>query len=184
MRRVLPFLLLLPALIAMTAAVTGQEKTIGKGKPGVKATPDDYKRLAALRTYTGHVSVGPKSVSFKIDDSAYMAELKIATAMPNIAAQKAAVARVDQKYAASKWALGKEFELEFADKIALRRKNQPFEYDAKGNPKVSNVAAGAGGLPGYPAKIEDFSSESVSTVTFGAMKNGKPTATMIYVDNK
>lgn len=182
MKRLIPFLFLLPGLMLLSDEVVGQEK---KGaKPGVKATPDDYRRLAALRSYTGKVSVGPKSVTFKIDDSAYMAELKIAAAVQPIAAQKFAVARVDQKYAGSKWALGKEFELDYAEKFALRRKNVPFEYDEKGFPKVNKIVAGSGGLPGYPAKLEDFSGDAISTVTFGALKEGKPTVVMVYVDNK
>ncbi|MEI7684305.1 MAG: hypothetical protein WCL32_04710 [Planctomycetota bacterium] len=180
MKRFIPFLVLAAALMALSGGVIGQEK---KGRPGTKATPEDYRRLAALRTYTGKVSVGPKSVTIKFDDSAYMADLKAATALP-IAQQKIAMAKVEQKYLPSKWALGKEFELDLSDKCALRRKNLPFEYDEKGFPKVSKVGPGSGGLPGYPAKMEDFGADAITTVTFGAMKDGKPTVAMIYVDNK
>jgi hypothetical protein len=155
-----------------------------------KAGPDDYKKLAKLGSYTGKLAgVGAKSVTFRIDDTDYQARLKWAQGLP-AAQQKQALSQVETQYAQVKWALGKEFEIEFADKIALRKLHLPFEYDDKGNPKKYTAAdlaklKGTGGHPGYVAKPEDFTPGALATATFSrATKEGRPTVAVLIVDNK
>jgi hypothetical protein len=50
-----------------------------------------------------------------------------------------------------------DFELPLVDKAAIRRLSLGVEYDDKGNMKEPNLAKGAGGLPGFAAKLEDLS---------------------------
>jgi hypothetical protein len=50
-----------------------------------------------------------------------------------------------------------DFELPLLEKATIRRLTLGVEYDDKGNLKEPNVAAkGAGGLPGFPATIDDL----------------------------
>lgn len=174
------FSAMIPLTLVLATAATGQDK---KDKAGEPPTDADYRRLATMKKYTGQVSVGPKSVRFRIDNSAYVAELRQAAALPTLVAQKQAIYKVEQKYAPLKWALGKEFELPYHEKVSLRKKNIPFEYDEKGFPKTNKLVPNVGG-PGYPAKLDDFSSDAVTIVTFGPLLDGKPTALMLYVENK
>jgi hypothetical protein len=187
MSRLVAIALCLPLPIILSGATLGQEAA----KPVKKASVDDHKKLAKLGSYTGKLAgIGPKSVTFHFDDTEYLKKLKVAQALPNAAQQKAAVNQVEAQFANVKWALGKDFEFEFADRVALRKQNLPFEYDDKGNPKkyTSGEMAklkGIGGLPGYVAKHEDFTPGAMTTATFGrSFKDGKPTVSMLMVDNK
>jgi len=186
LRLIAAVLLLLPPTLLSVGAL-GQEEP----EPIKKATPDDYKKFARLASYTGKLSgVGPKSVTFRIDDTDYLAKRKLAQALPNAVQQKAALNLIEAQFANMKWALGKEFEFEFAAKVTLRKQNLAFEYDDKGNPKKYTAAEmaklkGPGNLPGYVAKIEDFAPGAVATAIFGrTTKDGKPTVTNLTVDNK
>jgi hypothetical protein len=185
-RLVAAALLMLPLTHLSVGAIAQDEAERIK-----KASPDDYKKFAKLGTYTGKISgVGAKSVTFRIDDTEYQAKRKLAQALPNAAQQKAAINLLEAQFANVKWALGKEFELEFAAKVVLRKLNLPFEYDDKGNPKKYTPAEmaklkGPGNLPGYVAKIEDFTPGASATAIFGrATKDGKPTVATLTVDNK
>jgi len=186
MTRLVAIALFLPLPVILAGATSGQEHL----KPAKKASVDDHKKLARLGPYTGKLAgIGPKSVTFHFDDSEYLKKLKVAQALPN-AQQKAAIVQVEAQFANVKWALGKDFEFEFADRVALRKHNLAVEYDDKGNPKkyTSGEMAklkGIGGLPGYVAKQEDFTPGAMTTATFGrSFKDGKPTVAMLMVDNK
>lgn len=178
MKRLLSIALLLPSLIVLSSMVAGQEEK--DERPSKKAEPADYKKLATIRpaSFHGKVSVTAKTVAFRIDDADYRKQLKKAASLPNPVQQKAAMAAVERQFASLKWALGKDFELELSDKVVMRKTKYEFEYDEKGNPKP--VPPAIGGT--YPAKVEDFG-DWPTTVTFGAMKNGKPTAVRLVVDN-
>ena len=172
------------SLAAGIAAAQDEEK------PSKKASPKDYQNIARLGSYTGTLSgVGPKTVSFRIDDKEYQAKLKWAKERPNPAAQRVEIAKVEAAYAHVKTLLGKEFEFEFAEKVDLRKLNLPFEYDDKGNPKVYSATEkaklkGNASLPGYVARPEDFTPGAMAVATFGKVVNGKPTVSRLVVDNK
>jgi hypothetical protein len=188
MKRLVAFALLIPLAAVVSGAVSGQEEE--KQKRIKKGSPEDYKKLAKLGSYTGKLSgVGARSVTFRVDDSEYQAKLQWAQGLPSAAQKKVEISKLEAKYAGVKWALGKEFELPFAEKFALRKLNLPFEYDDKGNPKKYSAADLAklkgGNLPGYIAKVEDFAPGAMATATFGpATKEGKPTVRILLVDNK
>lgn len=180
MNRLLSIAVLVASVTLVSrSALVGQDDP-KDDRPAKVATPEDYKRLAALSppTYRGKVSVTPKGVAFRIDDSEYRRQLKYAATQGKPAEQKAAIAAVERQFASVKWALGKEFLLELSEKVVLRKTRFEFEYDDKGNPK--KMPAAEGGT--YPAKIEDFG-DYPTTVTFGKMKDGKPTAARLVVDN-
>jgi hypothetical protein len=187
MKTLWAFVCVLPLVAALSISAQDEEKE----QRIRKFSPEDYKKLAKLTSYTGKVTgVGAKTVTFRVDDSDYQNKLKWAQGLPSAAQQKTELSKIEAQYAAVKFALGKEFELEFAPKASLRKVRVPFEYDDKGNPKKYSAAdlaklKGAGNLPGYIAKAEDFTPGSMATATFGPRsKDGKPTVTMLIVDNK
>ncbi len=184
MKKVFVFAVHLFVVAAIGGVVLAQDEE----KPSKKATSKDYEKFAKLGpTYTGKLSgVGPKSVSFRIDDSQYQEKVKWAAKQPN---PTVANKKVEADFANVKWALGKDFEFEFSEKVELRKLKLPFEYDDKGFPKKYTPAEqaklkGNPSLPGYVAKSEDFTPGKTATATFGKLVNGRPTVTLLIVDDR
>jgi hypothetical protein len=176
--------ILFGSLLLIASTGVGQEKTKDKSSDADaspnKATPADYRKLASIGSYTGKVSMGGKTVSFKIDDADYRKALKNAAKAKTPAEQKAATAQVERQFAALKWALGKEFVLDLEPKATLRKLHAPtVEFDSKGFPKTTKLTG-----PPYPATPEDFGGDYMTKIEFGALKNGKPTVRSALVDNK
>ncbi len=186
MRNLLVVALNLSVLGLVVGLAVGQDE----GKPSKKASPKDYENIARKGSYTGKLSgVGPKTVSFRVDDADYQAKLKWARERPTPAAQKVEIAKVEAAFASVKAVLGREFEFEFAEKVELRKADLPFEFGDNGRPKTYTAAQltklkGNPGLPGFVAQTEDFTPGATAVATFGKVVNGKPTVVRLILDNR
>lgn len=173
--------------IVMFSAVLIVADLIGQDGPTTrKASDADYKKLFSASKFDGKVGgIGPKSISVYVDDTNYQMMLKKANYLPE-PKKSLVLKQLQTQYMASN--LGKEFEFEFSDKVALRKTNIVFEYDERGNPKKYTPAElaklkGEGNKPGYMAKPDEIPVGAPVTVYLRPGKNNRPIATMVVVNN-
>jgi hypothetical protein len=177
MKRLVPI-----ALVCFTAQLLGQ----GTSAPAArKATDDDYKKLLSTSKFDGLVTgVGGKSISVKVNDTLYQKLLQQYNGWPE-PKKTIALKQLNAELQASN--IGKEFEFEFTDKVALRKLHLPTEYDERGNLKKytsAELAKMKGNLVGYQAKSEDFTPGMPVSVYLTRVKgSNRPQAKMVVVDN-
>lgn len=147
--------LMIGALLLVPDHVQGQKRDPNKGNVS-QATPQDYKTLERLKEVTGIIaSADARSVRFRIDSP---------KVVPG-AGKKGYGPKLVHDY--------KEFDLDLAEGVVIKKTFVAPEYDDKGNFKTNEAHAKELRSKGYIAtKVEDIRSGNVAKLVLSPPKRG------------
>jgi hypothetical protein len=147
--------LMIAALLFVPDQVQGQKRDANKGNV-LPAGPQDYKTLERLKEVSGIIaSADAKSIRFRIGNSKVVAA----------PGKKRGGVQVVQDY--------KEFELDLAEGVVIKKTFVAPEYDDKGNFKTNEAHAKELRTKGFIAtKVEEIRSGNVAKLVLNPPKRG------------